>query len=31
MYVLGVDVGGSKTQCAVADETGKIFAEGFGG
>lgn len=31
MYVLGVDVGGSKTQCAVSDETGKILAEGFGG
>lgn len=31
MYVLGVDAGGSKTHCAVADGTGRILAEGFGG
>ncbi|MBQ7954141.1 MAG: hypothetical protein IJ282_00165 [Lachnospiraceae bacterium] len=31
MYVLGLDVGGSKTHCAVADELGHIIAEGFGG
>ncbi len=30
-YVLGIDAGGTKTQCAVADETGKILGEGFGG
>lgn len=31
MYVMGVDVGGSKTHCVVADENGKSIAEGFGG
>lgn len=31
MYIMGVDVGGSKTQCVVADENGKSIAEGFGG
>ncbi len=31
MYVLGVDVGGSKTHCIVADENGNSIAEGFGG
>ncbi|MDE6845065.1 MAG: hypothetical protein K2J99_04785 [Lachnospiraceae bacterium] len=31
MYVMGVDVGGSKTHCVVADENGKTIAEGFGG
>ncbi len=31
MYVLGLDVGGTKTLCAVADEKGYIVAEGFGG
>lgn len=31
MYVLGVDVGGTKTHAAVADEAGMILGEGFGG
>lgn len=31
MYVLGVDVGGSKTACFVSDEKGNILAKGFGG
>lgn len=31
MYVLGVDAGGTKTHCAVADETGRILGEGFSG
>lgn len=31
MYVLGVDVGGSKTECALSDENGRILAKGFGG
>lgn len=31
MYVLGVDVGGSKTECALSDENGKILAKGSGG
>lgn len=31
MYVIGVDVGGSKTQCVLADENGRYVAEGFGG
>lgn len=31
MYIMGVDVGGSKTQCVIADENGKSIAEGFGG
>ena len=31
MYVLGVDAGGTKTHCAVADETGRIVGEGFSG
>lgn len=31
MYVLGLDAGGTKTHCAVADENGEILAEGFGG
>ena len=31
MYVIGVDVGGSKTHCVVADENGQMIAEGFGG
>lgn len=31
MYVIGVDVGGSKTHCVVADENGNSIAEGFGG
>ncbi|MDO5346113.1 MAG: BadF/BadG/BcrA/BcrD ATPase family protein [Lachnospiraceae bacterium] len=31
MYVLGIDAGGTKTHCAVADETGKIMGEGFSG
>lgn len=31
MYVLGIDAGGTKTHCAVADETGRIVGEGFSG
>lgn len=31
MYVLGLDVGGTKTQAAVAEVSGKIIGEGFGG
>ena len=31
MYVLGVDVGGTKTECVVADEKEKIIGRGFGG
>ncbi|MBD5479019.1 MAG: hypothetical protein HDR11_16110 [Lachnospiraceae bacterium] len=31
MYVLGVDVGGTKTECVVADEKEKIMGRGFGG
>ncbi|MBD5536028.1 MAG: hypothetical protein HDQ99_10290 [Lachnospiraceae bacterium] len=31
MYVLGVDVGGTKTECIVADEKEKIMGRGFGG
>lgn len=31
MYVLGIDAGGTKTHCAVADETGDILGEGFSG
>ncbi len=31
MYVLGVDAGGTKTHCAIADKTGKIIGEGFSG
>lgn len=31
MYVMGVDVGGSKTHCVVTDENGINIAEGFGG
>ena len=31
MYVLGIDVGGTKTHAAVADRSGKILGEGFGG
>lgn len=31
MYVLGIDAGGTKTQCMVADENGRILGEGFGG
>ena len=30
MYVMGVDVGGSKTHCVIADENGISIAEGFG-
>ncbi len=30
MYVLGVDGGGTKTQCCIADANGKILGEGFG-
>lgn len=31
MYVLGLDVGGTKTHAAVAEMSGKIIGEGFGG
>ena len=31
MYVLGLDVGGTKTHAAVAELSGKIIGEGFGG
>lgn len=31
MYVLGVDGGGTKTQCHVADLKGNLIGEGFGG
>lgn len=31
MYVLGIDAGGTKTQCAVADATGKILGMGYAG
>ena len=31
MYVLGVDAGGTKTHCAVADHTGRILGEGLSG
>lgn len=31
MFVLGIDAGGTKTQCMIADETGKILAESFSG
>ena len=31
MYVRGVDAGGTKTHCAVADHTGRILGEGFSG
>lgn len=31
MYVLGVDVGGTKTECVVADEKETIIGRGFGG
>ena len=29
MYVLGLDVGGTKTHAAVAELSGKIIGEGF--
>lgn len=31
MYVLGIDAGGTKTQCIVADEKGNVCGEGFAG
>jgi glucosamine kinase len=31
MYVLGIDAGGTKTVCLLADEQGTILAEGRGG
>lgn len=31
MFVLGIDAGGTKTHCAVADEQGTIIGEGIGG
>lgn len=31
MFVLGIDAGGTKTQCAVADEQGRILGEGISG
>lgn len=30
-YVIGIDAGGTKTHCAVADQNGKILGEGFSG
>jgi N-acetylglucosamine kinase-like BadF-type ATPase len=30
MYVLGIDAGGTKTLCLLADEAGRIVAEGLG-
>jgi N-acetylglucosamine kinase-like BadF-type ATPase len=30
MHVLGIDAGGTKTLCLLADETGRIIAEGLG-
>ena len=30
MHVLGIDAGGTKTLCLLADETGRIVAEGLG-
>src|SRR5476651_1608976 len=30
MHVLGIDAGGTKTVCLLADETGAILAEGRG-
>ena len=31
MYVLGIDAGGTKTVCLLADERGRVLAEGRGG
>src|SRR5438067_1043868 len=31
MYVLGIDAGGTKTVCLLADETGSVVAEARGG
>jgi N-acetylglucosamine kinase-like BadF-type ATPase len=31
MYVLGIDAGGTKTVCLLADETGRVAAEARGG
>ena len=31
MYVLGIDAGGTKTVCLLADETGRVVAEARGG
>ena len=31
MYVLGVDVGATKTECAITDEKESIMGRGFGG
>ena len=31
MYVLGIDAGGTKTHCVIADENENILAEGFAG
>lgn len=31
MYIMGIDAGGTKTCCAVADEKGNILGEGKGG
>src|SRR5438093_4527863 len=30
MYVLGIDVGGTKSVCLLADETGRVLATGRG-
>ena len=31
MYVLGIDAGGTKTVCVLADESGRVLAESHGG
>ena len=31
MYVLGIDAGGTKTHCVIADENENILAESFAG
>lgn len=31
MYILGIDVGGSKTECALSDENGTVLSKGLGG
>ena len=31
MYVLGIDAGGTKTVCLLADETGRVLAESHAG
>ena len=31
MHVLGIDAGGTKTVCLLADERGRVLAEAYGG